>query len=102
VSPAERWLRERVPGAPPELLELMVARLPAAEPAVPEALATAATHLYGEVVQGPGMRADALPLLAADALFTHAFEAQAEIDPAGIREFAARWGGGGRLGEVRV
>jgi hypothetical protein len=39
---------------------------------------------------GRGGREDALALLAADALLTHALEAQAELDPDGVAEFAAR------------
>lgn len=59
----------------------MLQALPTAGGPVPEALVDGAATLYAAVARGAGDRADALPLLAADALFTHAFEAQAEIDP---------------------
>lgn len=101
MSEAERWLRERVLGAPPTLLEAMAAELAAAPSdeatGVPDALAAAALRLYHRVVEGRGGREDALPLLAGDALLTHAFQAQAERDPEGLAAMAARWGAGGRL-----
>lgn len=67
---------------------------------LPEALAEAALVLYGRVLAGSGGREDALPLLAADALLTHAFEAQAELAPDGIARLADCWGASGRLGEL--
>ncbi|HEX5520123.1 MAG TPA: hypothetical protein VFX29_00445 [Longimicrobiaceae bacterium] len=103
---AERWLRERLPGAPPRLLEAMAAAVAEASgpeadaAAVPDALAEAALRLYREVLGGTGGRDDALPLLAADALLTHALQAQAELDPTGVADFAARWGGAERLGDL--
>jgi len=100
VSVAERWLRERVPDAPPELLSAMIGALAADGAPVPDALASGAITLYRRVAAGSGRREDALPLLAADALLTHAFEAQAEIDPSGLEALASRWGVGGVLGEV--
>jgi hypothetical protein len=100
VTAAERWLRERLSDAPPRLLESMLAALPPEAPSVPDALAEGALRLYEAVGRGPGGREDALPLLSADALLTHAFQAQAESDPAGVAELAARWGGAGRLGEL--
>jgi hypothetical protein len=100
VSEAERWLRNRVDGAPDELVREMTAALPPAAASVPVALAEGAIALYGATVRGSGGREDALPLLAADALFTHAFQAQAELDPAGLAGLAARYGAAGRLGEV--
>lgn len=56
---------------------------------IPRTLAAAALRLYGEVAGGSGGREDALPLLAADALFTHAFQAQAELDPAALDALVA-------------
>ena len=84
MSPAETWLRGRTDEVPEALTERMIGVLPADGDSVPEALARAALELYATVARGSGGREDALPLLAADALFTHAFEAQAEIDPSGI------------------
>jgi hypothetical protein len=105
VSAAERWLRERVPDSPAPLLRTMLEALPPeggeVEPSgVPGALAAGALHLYREVVRGSGGREDALPLLAADALLTHAFQAQAEISPDGLPSLVAQCGPDGRLGEV--
>jgi hypothetical protein len=90
VTPAESWLRSRLPDAPAHLLEAMVAA-PAEGESVADALAAAAIALYREVVRGTGGREDAFPLLVADALFTHAFQAQAEQDPHGLLAFADRW-----------
>jgi hypothetical protein len=91
VTPAERWLREHLADAPPELLDAMAAALPAeGEPDVSEALFRAGTALYARVLEGRGGREDALPLLAADALFTHALEARALAAPHEVADFARR------------
>lgn len=100
MTPAEQWLRERLDTAPPRLLSTMVDALPVHGNVIPDALAEAAMGLYGAVLEGDGGRDDALPLLAADALLTHAFQAQAEIDPNGVAALAERWGAGARLGEI--
>lgn len=100
MTPAERWVRERLADAPPRLLEVMAGALPREAPSVPDALAEGALRLYAGVVERSGGREDALPLLAADALLTHAFQARAEADPDGLEDFAGRWGGAGRLGEL--
>ena len=81
---------EKAQSAPPALVSAMMAALPPAAPTVTEALVTGALELYGSVARGSGGREDALPLLAADALFTHAFESQAEEDPAAIPALAHR------------
>jgi rubrerythrin len=90
VSEAEHWLRTRLSGAPPALLDAMAAALPSDAAPVPDTLARAGVALYQQVLHGRGGREDALPLLAADALFTHALQAQAETDPAGLADFAER------------
>lgn len=100
MSTAAEWLRARLPRAPEPLVQRMIDALPAGDAAVPDALAAGALALYEATVRGAGGREDALPLLAADALLTHAFEAQAELDPAGIGAFADRWGAAGRLGAL--
>jgi hypothetical protein len=100
VRPAERWLRERLEGSPSHLLACMADALPAEAASIPDALAAGAIELYRQVLGGRCGREDALPLLAADALLTHAFEAQAELEPSGVPALAARWGAGGRLGEL--
>jgi hypothetical protein len=100
MNPAEEWLRKRLAVAPAPLLAAMIDALPAESMPVPEALAKGALTLYGRVLRGSGGREDALPLLAADALFTHAFQAQAELDHIDFDSFLARWIGGGRLVEA--
>jgi hypothetical protein len=91
VRPAEAWLRERVGNAPTALLEEMIAALPCDGTAdIPEALAEASRTLYARVLAGGAGREGALPLLAADALATHAFEAQAALEPGGIAPLAER------------
>jgi hypothetical protein len=100
MSEAEIWLRARVPNAPAQLLKTMISALPASAATLPDALAAAAVNLYNDVVEGTGGREDALPLLAADALLTHAFQAQAEIDANGLAALADRWGARNRLGGV--
>ena len=90
MTPAELWLREHCPGAPPRLLDCMVGALPAMSGSVPDALLQGAARLYREVAASDCTRTDALPLLAADALLTHAFQVQAELDVAGIAALADR------------
>lgn len=94
------WVRAHLSGAPPELIDAMLAALPADEglPAA-EALAAGALALYAGL-PATGGREDALPLLAADALFTHALEAQAQADPDGVAALAERIGAAGALGSL--
>lgn len=101
MTAAERWLREHASGAPPALMDAMLAALPpSGYGPVPEALAAGALRLYRDLRQGTGGREDALPLLAADALLTHAVQAQAELDPDAVGAFTRRWGAAGALGEL--
>ncbi|HYW07406.1 MAG TPA: hypothetical protein VE913_10640 [Longimicrobium sp.] len=99
MTPAEAWLRERLADTPPELLDAMIHALPE-DGEVADALAAGAMALYRAVLAGNGRREDAFPLLAADALFTHALEARAEADPDGVAHFAQIWGGAGKLGAL--
>lgn len=92
MSEAERWIRARFPAAPPELVDAMASAVDGAPEPVPEALAEGAMVLYGRVAAGSGGREDALPLLAADALLTHAFEALAESDLDRVEAAAEQWG----------
>ena len=97
MTAAEEWIRGRLQDAPPPLLDAMAAALPADESLpVPDALAAAALALYARL--GGERREEALPLLAADALFTHALQAQAEADPEGVAPLADRMGAAGALG----
>ena len=101
MTGAERWLRGHVADAPPALVEAMAGALSADEgEGVPDALAAGALRLYRRVLGGTGGREDALPLLAADALLTHALQAQAELDPDGVAGFARRWGAAGGLSRL--
>lgn len=90
-----RWLDGRRPVPPEELrthLKASVTELSAAAPlALPEYLAAVGRQLLEQVAGQPsGGRELALVLLAADALVTYAFEAQAEADPAGLAALATR------------
>lgn len=97
-SPSAAWLRERVPATPPALLDAMLAALDGdAHDGIADTLAAAALRLYAGLRGGAAERGDALPLLAADALLTHALQAQAEADPDGLAAFCERWGGSGAL-----
>ena len=100
MSDAAAWIQERLSGAPPHLLETMITALPPEQTDVPRALAVGALGLLRRSATGEGGRADALPLLAADALLTHAFQAQAELDPEGIEPLASWVGGAGQLGNL--
>lgn len=101
MTTAGKWLRERLPDAPPRLLAAMTEALPASSSAsVADDLAAASLVLLQRVAARDGCRDDALPLLAADALLTHALEAQAEADVDGLAGFVARWGAAGRLGAM--
>lgn len=98
---ARRWLAAQAADAPPELVDAMLAALPAeGDEPVPDALAAGALRLYRTLLNGAGGREDALPLLAADALLTHALQAQAELDPGGLGDFTRRWGAAGALAEL--
>jgi hypothetical protein len=97
---ARLWLLERLGAAPPALLQAMLAAFPDSPGPVPEVLAEAAAGLYESVARGPQDRSAALPLLAADALMTHAIQAQAELDPSRLERRLAAWGGGGRIGRI--
>lgn len=90
MSDPATWLTERLASAPEALVDSMVRALPPSTDPLPDALVEGALRLYGEVARGAGGREDALPLLAADALFTHAFEAQAELDIDGIPALVGR------------
>lgn len=95
---AAAWLRGRAADAPPELMRAMLAALPAeGADSVADALAEGALSIYRGLLHTAGGREDALPLLAADALMTHALHAQAEADPDGLDAFGRRWGAGGAL-----
>lgn len=100
MKAGERWIRERLSEAPSRLVEEMIGALPETAASDADALAEASLALYGRVLCGEGGRGDALPLLAADALLTHAHQACAEADPNAVDAFARRWGGAGRLAEV--
>lgn len=84
------WLAQAIDGAPERLrarVESWVSRA-IGENSLPARLGLAAREALRNAIEiGPG-RAAALDLLAADALVTLALQAQAEIDPAGLIEFA--------------
>ncbi len=97
-SAVAAWLRGRAGDAPPALMDEMLGALPAeASDSVADALAEGALTIYRRLLYSAGGREDALPLLAADALLTHALQAQAETDPDGLDAFDRRWGAAGAL-----
>ena len=57
---------------------------------IPERLAYAGRRALENVCTHPGDRTVALDLLAADALITMALQAQGELDPANLADFAER------------
>lgn len=92
------WLRGRAGDAPQALMDEMLGALPdGASDSVADALAEGALTIYRRLLHTAGGREDALPLLAADALLTHALQAQAETDPDGLDAFDRRWGAAGAL-----
>lgn len=98
---AESWLVEHTGGAPDRLVASMIEAVRAVDDGeVPQQLAQAAILLYGQVVSTGEGREAALPLLAADALFTHAFEAQAKLDPEGLDAFADERANAHRLAQL--
>jgi hypothetical protein len=89
---AQEWLEAHLFAAPADLLTTMSAAVaPFEDLPAAEALAKGASALYAQVLMGDGGRRDALPLLAADALLTHAFEAQAMTDPEQLSALAVTW-----------
>lgn len=85
------WLAARRPPAPPTLVEPMTRWLTDSPAQLPEHLAQAGRTLLDRVLARPaGGRELALDLLAADALVTYAFEAQAELDAGGLVHVAER------------
>lgn len=99
MSIAGEWIRGHLGAAPPKLLHAMEMAVEGTDDSpLPEALARGAALLYQAVLDRPGGREEALELLAADALFTHCYQAMAEIEPAGLAAFASRWGGPDGIG----
>jgi len=92
------WLEARRPVPPDALRVCLEAAVTDGElsPRVPlpDQLALVGRRVLGRVVGRPeGGRELALELLAADALITYAFEAQAELDAAGLATLAERIAG---------
>ena len=85
------WLAARRPAAPPPLVEPMTRWLVDSPASLPDHLALAGRALLDRVLSRPqGGRELALDLLAADALVTYAFEAQAEFDAGALVHVAER------------
>ena len=84
------WLDTRRPVPPAALRARLEAALTAGDVRLPEQLAALGRVLLDGVASRPdGGRELALDLLAADALITYAFEAQAEAAVGGIADLAA-------------
>jgi hypothetical protein len=94
---AIEWLRERAADVPPELQARMELALlttghdDAAAADVAHALAQAAVSCLRDALTTCEHRRAALPLLAADALITAAFEAAADRDPAAVAALCAEY-----------
>lgn len=89
------WLAARRPPAPPTLVEPMTRGLVDSQATLPDHLAQAGHALLERVLARPeGGRELAFDLLAADALVTYAFEAQAEVDAGALVDVAKRIAGG--------
>jgi len=88
------WLTGRRP-LPPRALERRLTETVGDEAGAPPAtLATLGARLLDRVAQATTQdRSQALDLLAADALVTYAFEAQAEADVRGLSRLAERVSG---------
>ncbi len=85
------WLEARRPAAPAALRTHLDAAVTESEERLPQHLADLGRALLARVVASPqGGRELAHDLLAADAFVTYAFEAQAEIDVAGLAALAER------------
>jgi hypothetical protein len=85
------WLATRQPVPPERIGAHVAAAVPGDGAPSPEALARAGASLLRRVAAAPdGGRELALDLLAADALITYAFEAQAEADVDGLIALADR------------
>jgi hypothetical protein len=88
------WLQARQPEVPPTLEAHLRQLLTDGPGSVPEDLAEHGRATLARVLARPGGgRELALDLLAADALVTYAFEAQAELDSWGLVELARRIAG---------
>jgi hypothetical protein len=93
---AGAWLVARVPDAPAELLERMLAAVRATPDAdVATGLARAAHHCLTHVLESDGGRSAAVDLLAADALLTHALEAAAEQGEEEVESVVRTFGAAG-------
>jgi hypothetical protein len=99
AAEVQAWLAARRPAPPPALAARVAAAVAAGGDlpgGLPEHLAALGDRLLEQVAARPeGGRELALDLLAADALVTYAFEAQAETDVAGLAALAARVARGG-------
>jgi hypothetical protein len=92
-----QWLAARRPAPPRALGEHLAAAVAGARLALPLHLADLGRTVLSRVAGAPEEgRALALDLLAADAFVTYAFEAQAELDPAGLAPLADRIAGADR------
>ena len=91
------WLEARRPTPPRALAAHLSAPVADARLALPLHLADLGRTVLSRVTGAPEEgRALALDLLAADAFVTYAFEAQAEVDPAGLAPLADRIAGADR------
>ncbi|MGH7568159.1 MAG: hypothetical protein ACREL9_04175 [Gemmatimonadales bacterium] len=97
------WLDARQPSPPAALRARLAAAVTESEESLPEHFARLGRRLLARVAGQPdGGRDLALDLLAADALVTYAFEAQAEADIERLQSLADRIGGDRTMAENPV
>jgi hypothetical protein len=92
MTESQRWLAERLEGAPADLAARMTRAVADSErPTIADTLAAAAWQCLQLSLRDPAQRASALDLLAADALLTHACEAAAAEGPETLAAFTEQW-----------
>lgn len=90
VEELTTWLSGRRPAPPPALAGRLAEAVATEAGAPPATLARLGARLLDRVADAATDRRQALDLLAADALVTYAFEAQAEADVSGLTSLAER------------
>lgn len=94
VNATERWIVDRGDTAPTDLQERVLEWVrqvtPRPQESIPDVLAAAGALALARVTASKGERPAALDLLAADALVTFALEAQAQLHPEQLADFARR------------
>lgn len=91
MTETERWIERRLEGAPEPVLAAMRQAVAGQAGSPGVVLVRSALVEYRRVLGGSGRREDATPLLIADALLTHAFQAEADTGPAADQKVEQVW-----------